>query len=65
MRRPCKPLFEVVPLLPGFLFRRGLMNVIIPMLATCVGLVARIKAFLLRPAPVASGRRIVSPTLCV
>jgi hypothetical protein len=60
-----KPLLEVVPILPGYLFRSGLMKVIIPMLPTCIGLMARIKAFVLGPAPVASRRRVTSPTPCV
>jgi hypothetical protein len=41
-----EPVFQVVPLLPGFSFRGRLVSGIIPMLSTCVGLVARIEAFL-------------------
>ena len=60
-----KPLFEVVPLLPGLLFRSGLMSVSIPVLPTCVGLVACIQALLLRPTPIASRGRTAIPTPCV
>jgi hypothetical protein len=42
----CEPVFEVVPLLPGFSFRGRLVSGIIPMLSTCIGLVAYIEAFL-------------------
>jgi hypothetical protein len=63
--RPCEPLFEVVPLLPGFLFRSRLMIVIIPMLPAHVGLMARIKALSFRPIRVASRRRVDSPMCCV
>ena len=63
--RPCEPLFEIVPLLPGFLFRSRLMIVIIPMLPAHVGLMARIKALLFRPIHVAGRRRVDGPMCCV
>ena len=47
---------------PGFLFRSGLMNVIIPMLPTRVGLVTRINLFVLRLTFIASRRRVVNPS---
>jgi hypothetical protein len=57
----CEPPFELIALLPRFLFRSGLVDIVVPMLSTCVGFVARIKAFLSRPTPVASPARRVSP----
>jgi hypothetical protein len=61
----CEPLFQVIPFLPGFLLRSGLVDIIIPMLPTRVGLVALIEALLCRPTPVASRARVVNPTPCV
>jgi len=57
-----EPLFKVIPLLPCFLFRSGLVDIVVPMLPACVGLVAHIKALLCRPTPVASRARVVNPT---
>ncbi|HZI26525.1 MAG TPA: hypothetical protein VFD64_00115 [Gemmatimonadaceae bacterium] len=51
-----KALLELVPLLPRFLFRCGLLKVIVPMLAAGVGVVAGVKAFLFRCALAAGGR---------
>jgi hypothetical protein len=43
------------------LFRFGLVDITVPMLSTCVGLVVRITALLFGPTPVASRARSVSP----
>jgi hypothetical protein len=51
--------------LPGLLFRFRLMLPIVPMLTTCVGLVARIKVFLFRSASVGRPACTAGPTLTV
>ena len=64
-RRPSRrsqPLLELVPLLPGCLFRGGLMKVIIPVLSTCIGLVAGIEGLLLGLTGVGGGPGMVSFT---
>ena len=48
-----KPLLELIPLLPRFLFPCGLMTIVISVLAAGVGVVAGVNAFLLRRTPVA------------
>jgi hypothetical protein len=48
-----KPLLELVPLLPRFLFLWGLMTTIISVLAAGVAVVAGVEAFLFRRMPVA------------
>lgn len=63
--RPCKPLFQVISLLPVLLFPFGLMNGGIAVLPTCVGLVAGIDLFLLGPTTVTGDRRGSGPALSV
>ena len=60
-----EPLFQVIPLLPGFLFRLGLVEIVVPMLPACTGLVALIQALSCPLTPVASHARIVNLTSCL
>ena len=60
-----EPSFEVIPVLPRFLFRCRLFRVIVPMLASCVRVVARIRALLLGLAPVSRWTRLVRSRRCI
>jgi hypothetical protein len=61
----CEPLFEIVPFLARLFFRRGLMSVIISMLAASVGIMRRIKTLLRRATPLAPHTRRISLNACV
>jgi hypothetical protein len=60
-----EPSFEVIPVLPRFLFRCRLFRVIVPMLASCVRVVARIRALLLGLAPVSRWKTLIRGGRCI